>query len=87
MSVIAKDGIGGVAAKIEGFVAEFKALQAVSKLGTGTTEDEINDLVTQYEDRHGKDSFSNLGYDHMMEVSTYFQGDGLSEQAFQLTLE
>ena len=35
MSVIAKDGIGGVAAKIEGFVAEFKALQAVSKLGTG----------------------------------------------------
>lgn len=35
MSVIAKDGIGGVAAKIEGFVAEFKALQAVSRLGTG----------------------------------------------------
>lgn len=35
MSVIAKDGIGGVAAKIEGFVAEFKAPQAVSKLGTG----------------------------------------------------
>lgn len=76
-------------------IAETKAVESGNSAarnfsknyGTGTTEDEINDLVTQYEDRHGKDSFSNLGYDHMMEVSTYFQGDGLSEQAFQLTLE
>lgn len=73
-------------------IAETKAVESGNSAarnfsknyGTGTTEDEINDLITQYEDRHGKDSFSNLGYDHMMEVSTYFQGDGLSEQAFQL---
>ena len=73
-------------------IAEAKAVESGNSAarnfsknyGTGTTEDEINDLVTQYEDRHGKDSFSNLGYDHMMEVSTYFHGDGLSEQAFQL---
>ena len=36
MSVIAKDGFVGIATKIDGFIAEFKALQAVSKLGTGS---------------------------------------------------
>ena len=73
-------------------IADVKAAEAANSAaknfsknyGTGASEDSVKDLVKQYEERHGKNSFSNLGYDQMLEASTYFQGDGLNEQIFEL---